>query len=159
MNLKKYHFRSEMIRKALNNKGKSQAELARYLGMANNTIVNIFKSDKIRIDILQRIAEFLDVSISEFFVNENGETFQEFIDNTLKGYYKLIDKLTEENNENSDKLIEMEGKYEDLEEKYNMSKEYIKTQGDLIEKYKIFTKGILEKIEKYDISDKDSKSK
>ena len=83
MNPINYHFKIDLIREKLNNKGRSQAELARFLGVTNQTIVNIFKSDTIRIDMLQKIAEFLDVSFAEFFVNKKQETLQFSVDNLL----------------------------------------------------------------------------
>ena len=66
-----YHFNIDLIRENLIKKRKSQAGLAHYLGVTDQTIINILKSGSIRVDMLEKIAEFLDMSVVEFFYNKN----------------------------------------------------------------------------------------
>ena len=71
-----YKFKIEIIRQKLKSKGKTQVELAKHLGITNSGITHMLQSNNIKTGTLEKIADFLDISITEFFVNGNGESLQ-----------------------------------------------------------------------------------
>ncbi len=65
-------FDISLVRRELDKQSKTQAELADFLGITRNTMVTFFKTGICRIDQIQKMAEFLQVSLLDFIVMGEG---------------------------------------------------------------------------------------
>src|SRR4030042_2077802 len=128
MNLNNYQFSVKLIRKALKAKGKRQTELAPHLGVANQTLTNIFKSDSIQVNMLQKIAEFLDLSVFEFFADKSQRTYQSYVD-TLYTDVLLYSKHLDMTEQGRDRI----------KNELAMTKRIIKMQDNILKRLKKVT--------------------
>jgi transcriptional regulator with XRE-family HTH domain len=128
MNLNNYQFSVKLIRKALKAKGKRQTELARHLGVTNQTLTNIFKSDSIQVNMLQKIAEFLDLSVFEFFADKSQRTYQSYVD-TLYTDVLLYSKHLDMTEQGRDRI----------KNELAMTKRIIKMQDNILKRLKKLT--------------------
>ena len=62
------------VNELLKEKGKSQKELAKFLGMLESSFSTSLKNETFNVDKLAKIARYLDVQPSDLFVKDNAIT-------------------------------------------------------------------------------------
>lgn len=108
------------IKELSKNKQVSVIDLAKHLEISTTAIYDIFKKDKISTDILEKIKEILNISMTDFFiedkeknllVGDNNFSKQKNSNNTtvndIEAYKKEIEHLNKELLKAKDKIIQL----------------------------------------------------
>lgn len=91
---------NENIRNLRQRKNLKQKELAELAGVSRVMLGKYERGQASpSTETLQKLAEILGVTIGYLLSGENGETANDFKDETLKNYLKEIDQLSEEEKE------------------------------------------------------------
>lgn len=109
----------DLVRYWLNQKDKTQAELAEYLGISTNTMVSIFKQGICRTDQLQKMAEFVNRELWDF-ITSAGEPLREDYIQQMEELDRVLGHVQtlQEHNKHLEKTIKVQDRLiEVLEEK------------------------------------------